>query len=65
MIHARRIRVLALMFLLAYVAIAFAAAWWALSGPGGIILRADNPRRAIVVTATAQASGEMHITPGF
>ena len=65
MIHARRIQILALVFLLAYLAIALAATWWALSGPSGIVQRADNPRRAFVGTAAAPTDGELQLTPGF
>ena len=65
MIHARRIQILALVFLLAYLGIALAATWWALSGPSGIVQRADNPRRALVGTATAPTDSELQLTPGF
>ena len=57
MIPARSIRILVLALLLAYLAIALAATWWALSGPTGIVQRADNPRRAPLATATAQPDG--------
>ena len=62
MIPARSIRILTLAFLLAYLAIALAATWWALSGPTGIVERADNPRRAPVASGTAQPDDNLRLT---
>ena len=62
MILARSIRILALAFLLAYLAIALAATWWALSGPTGIVQRTDNPRRAPVASETAQPDDILRLT---
>ena len=62
MIPARSIRILTLAFLLAYLAIALAATWWALSGPTGIVQRTDNPRRARVASGTAQPDDNLRLT---
>ena len=62
MIPARSIRILTLAFLLAYLAIALAATWWALSGPTRIVQRTDNPRRARVASGTAQPDDNLRLT---
>lgn len=46
-------RLLALGLLAALAVVALAAAWWALASRTDLVLRDDNPRRAIVVTETA------------
>ena len=63
MIQARSIRMLAVALLLAYLAIALAATWWAWSGRTEFVQRADNARRAPLVTATVAAADEELIIP--
>ncbi len=63
MIQARSIRILALLLLLTYLAIALAASWWTMSGPTGIVQRVDNLRRAPAPTAAAQPGGELQLSP--
>lgn len=55
---ARDLRIVALILLLAYAAVALATAWWVMQGQAGLLERNDDPGPALPVATVTSAPAD-------